>query len=71
MTKNGMTEREYEMWKDRNQQTIEGNMAQREDRLQKGHTVKNEIEITELLLGESKKRWITRWGRRIKENGNK
>ena len=41
----------------RNYETIEGNMAQREDRLDRRHNNRCRIDVSEQLKGESKKRW--------------
>ena len=64
----GMGDQSYSQMVDRNQQTIEGNMAQREDRLSRQHKGKCKINISEQLRGESKKRWILLFGSEEEED---
>jgi hypothetical protein len=58
----GMGERTYLEMLDRNQQTFEGNMTQREDALGRKRNVKCEIDIAEQLKGKAKKRWVKLFG---------
>lgn len=63
----GMSNGEKQEMRDRNQQTIEADMVQREDRLSNPVYSKSKINVSDLLTGESKERWIKKGvKRRIK-----
>lgn len=60
----GMSNGEKQEMRDRNQQTIEADMVQREDRLSNPVYSKSKINVSDLLTGESKERWIKKWGKK-------